>query len=200
MASLLSRLAHFATRRAWAVIVAWVVILGIAIGAFMSMSAPLTNSFDIPGTASGAVTDQLAQKLPDTAGGTGTVVFRTDDGSALTTEQQERISELTASAADLDGVAAVVDPFDAQQSVADQAQKLADGRAQLASGKEQLESGQEQLDAGRAQLVDGAAAAHGGARAGDLRRGPGRADRGDRCPAGGARCAERVPARAAGDP
>ena len=153
MASLLARLAHFATRRAWAVIVAWVVILGIAIGAFMAASAPLTNSFDIPGTASGAVTDELAKKLPDTSGGTGTVVFRTDDGSALTTEQQEQISEITASAADLDGVAAVVDPFDAQQSMADQAQKLEDGRAELASGKEQLASGQEQLDAGRAQLV-----------------------------------------------
>ncbi len=98
-------------------IVAWVVILGIAIGAFMAASAPLTNSFDIPGTASGAVTDELAEKLPDTAGGTGTVVFRTDDGSALTTEQQDEISKLTASAADLDGVAAVIDPFDAQQSV-----------------------------------------------------------------------------------
>ena len=154
VASLLSRLAHFATRRAWAVIVAWVVILGIAIGAFAAASAPLTNSFDIPGTASGAVTDQLAQQLPDTAGGTGTVVFRTDDGSALTTAQQDQISELTSSAADLDGVAAVVDPFEAQQSLTDQTQKLDDGRAELASGKEQLESGQEQLDAGRAQLVE----------------------------------------------
>jgi len=153
VASLLSRLASFATRRAWAVIIAWVVILGIAIGAFVAASAPLTNSFDIPGTASGAVTDQLAQKLPDTAGGTGTVVFRTDDGSALTPKQQDRISELTASAADLDGVAAVFDPFEAQQSVADQTQKLDDGRAQLASDQEQLETGQEQLDAGRAQLV-----------------------------------------------
>ena len=153
MATLLSRLAHFATRRAWAVIGAWVVILGIAVGAFVAASAPLTNSFDIPGTASGAVTDQLAKKLPDTAGGTGTVVFRTDDGSALTTEQRDEISDLTASAGDLDGVAAVIDPFDAQQSVTDQAQKLEDGRAQLATGNEQLASGQKQLDAGRAQLV-----------------------------------------------
>ncbi|WP_102194743.1 MMPL family transporter [Microbacterium aurantiacum] len=152
MATLLSRLALFSARRAWAVIIAWVVILGVSIGAFLAASAPLTNSFDIPGTASGAVTDQLAEKLPDTAGGTGTIVYRTDDGSALTTEQRKQISDLTASAADLDGVAAVVDPFDAQQTLADQTKKLSDGRAQLASGTAQLASGQEQLDAGRAQL------------------------------------------------
>ena len=153
MASLLSRLAHFATRRAWPVIIAWVVILGIAIGAFMAASAPLTNSFDIPGTASGAVTDELAKKLPDTAGGTGTVVFRTDDGSALTPEQQDQISDLTASAADLDGVAAVVDPFDAQQSVADQDEEARRWSCAARLGQEQLKSGQEQIDAGRAQLV-----------------------------------------------
>jgi RND superfamily putative drug exporter len=153
VASLLACLAHFSARRAWAVIGAWVVILGIAIGAFLAASAPLTNSFDIPGTASGAVTDELAQKLPDTAGGTGTVVFRTDDGAPLTAEQQDQISELTASAADLDGVAAVVDPFESEQSFADQSQKLDDGQAQLASSREQLASGQEQLDAGRTQLA-----------------------------------------------
>ncbi len=152
MATLLSRLALFAARRAWAVIIAWVVILGVSIGAFLAASAPLTNSFDIPGTASGAVTDQLAEKLPDTAGGTGTIVYRTDDGSALTADQRKQISDLTASAADLDGVAAVVDPFDAQQSLADQTKKLSDGRAQLDSGAAQLASGQKQLDAGRAQL------------------------------------------------
>ena len=127
-----------------------IVILGISITAFMAASAPLTDSFDIPGTASGAVTDQLAQKLPDTAGGTGTVIFRTEDGSPLSPEQKIQISALAASAAALDGVAAVVDPFDAQQSIADQAQELEDGRTQLASGREQLASGQEQLDAGRA--------------------------------------------------
>ncbi|OOB91097.1 MMPL family transporter [Rathayibacter sp. VKM Ac-2630] len=152
MATLLFRLGSFAARRAWAVIVAWVVILGVSVGAFLAAGGTLTNSFDIPGTASGAVTDQLAEKLPDTAGGTGTVVYRTDDGSALTAEQESAISALAASAADLDGVAAVVDPFQARQSQLDGAAQLADGRAQLEAGEEQLEAGQAQLDAGRAQL------------------------------------------------
>ena len=80
MASLLYRLGSFAARRAWAVIVSWVVILGIAVTAFLTLGGGLSNSFDIPGTASGEVIDELAQKLPDTAGGTGTVVYQTTDG------------------------------------------------------------------------------------------------------------------------
>ena len=72
MASLLFRLGSFAAGRAWAVVVAWTVILGITVGAFFAFGGTLSNSFDIPGTASGAVTDELAtlrasvQSLADT--------------------------------------------------------------------------------------------------------------------------------------
>lgn len=157
MAALLYRLGSFAARRAWAVIVSWIVILGLGVGAFLTLGGTLSNSFDIPGTASGAVTDELAEKLPDTAGGTGTVVYRTEDGSAFTDEQKQAISELAVSAEDLDGVASVIDPFDAQKQQADQAQELADGEAKIAEGRTQLEAGQAQLDDGRAQLDDGLA-------------------------------------------
>jgi len=155
LASLLFRLGSFAARRAWAVVISWLVILGIGVGAFLGLGGTLSNSFDIPGTASGAVTDQLAEKLPDTAGGTGTVVYRTTDGSAFTDEQKKAISELAASAEDLDGVASVIDPFDAQQQRADQAAQLADGEKQITDGRAQLDAGQTQLDEGRAQLDAG---------------------------------------------
>ncbi|MCS5735234.1 MMPL family transporter [Herbiconiux daphne] len=153
MASLLYRLGSFAARRAWAVVVAWVVVLGLAVGAFFALGGTLSNSFDIPGTASGAVIDELAEKLPDTSGGTGTVVYQTTDGAAFTEAQKKAISAAATSAEDLDGVAAVVDPFDAQQQQADQAQKLADSSTQLADGRAQLDSGQTQLDDGRTQLA-----------------------------------------------
>ncbi|WP_312171869.1 MMPL family transporter [Microbacterium sp.] len=155
MASLLYRLGSLAARKAWTVIVSWIVILGLGVGAFLTLGGTLSNSFDIPGTASGAVTDQLAEKLPDTAGGTGTVVYQTADGSAFTDDQKQEISALAASAEDLDGVASVVDPFDAQQQQADQAQQLADGETQIADGRAQLDAGQAQLDAGRTQLDAG---------------------------------------------
>ncbi|MGN7949227.1 MMPL family transporter [Microbacterium sp. 22215] len=155
MASLLYRLGSFAARKAWTVIVSWVIILGLGVGAFLTLGGTLSNSFDIPGTASGAVTDQLADKLPDTAGGTGTVVYQTDDGSAFTEQQKQEISKLAASAEDLDGVASVIDPFDAQEQQATQAQDLADGKDEIEGGRAQLDAGQAQLDDGRTQLDAG---------------------------------------------
>lgn len=155
MAALLFRLGSFAARRAWAVIISWVVILGLAVTAFLTLGGTLSNSFDIPGTASGAVTDELAEKLPDRAGGTGTVVYKTTDGSAFTDAQKQAISALAASAKDLDGVADVNDPFATAQQQADQAQQLADAQEQVTDGRAQLEAGQAQLDAGKAQLDAG---------------------------------------------
>ena len=155
MASLLYRLGSFAARKAWTVIVSWILILGLGVGAFLTLGGTLSNSFDIPGTASGEVTDELADKLPDSAGGTGTVVYRTTDGSAFTDEQKQEISDLAAGAEDLDGVASVIDPFDAQQQQTDRAQELADGEKQIADGRTQLDAAQTQLDAGRAQIEAG---------------------------------------------
>ncbi|MFJ2368336.1 MMPL family transporter [Microbacterium sp. NPDC087665] len=157
MASLLFRLGTFAARRAWAVVISWVIILGLGVGAFLTLGGTLSNSFDIPGTASGEVIDELAEKLPDTAGGTGTVVYQTTDGEPFTGEQKQEISALAASAEDLDGIASVVDPFDAQQQQADQAQELADGQTKITDGRAQLDAGQAQLDDGRAQIESGQA-------------------------------------------
>jgi RND superfamily putative drug exporter len=139
MASLLFRLGSFAARRAWIMILGWLVALGLAVGSFAGFGGELKSSFDIPGTASGAVVDELADKLPDTAGGTGTVVYRTQDGEAFTAEQRSEISALAASAERLDGVAAVVDPFEVTKEQAEQIEELEDGQAQIADGRAQLE-------------------------------------------------------------
>ena len=159
MAELLHRLGSFAARRAWTVIVAWVVILGVAIGGFVAGFAGLSSSFDIPGTASGKVIADLEEKLPDFSGASGMVVFHAEDGSELTDDQRAEIAELAESARDLPDVADVIDPFATQEQLADQRQQIVDGRTQLTdaraqaeAGQSQLEAGQQQLDAGRAQL------------------------------------------------
>ena len=154
MAELLYRLGRFSARRAWIVICSWVVVLGLAIGGFVIGFGGLSNSFDIPGTASGAVTDELAEKLPDFAGAAGTAVFTTTDGSAISDEQQKHVSSLVAGAERLPDVAKVIDPFATEQQRADQQKQLSDGQAQLADGRKQIDDGQAQLDAGTQQLTD----------------------------------------------
>ena len=152
MAELLHRLGSFAARRAWTVIVAWLVILGIAVGGFLIGFKGLSSSFDIPGTASGEVIAELEDQLPDFSGASGTVVFHSTDGSALTDEQRAEITALAESAKDLPDVADVIDPFATQQQLADQRQQVQDGQTQIADARTQAETGQEQLDAGVAQL------------------------------------------------
>ncbi|MCI9857481.1 MMPL family transporter [Microbacterium proteolyticum] len=155
MAELLHRLGTLAARRAWTVIVAWVVILGVVGGGFAIGFTGLSSSFDIPGTASGDVIAELQDELPDFSGASGAVVFRTSDGSALTDAQKSDITALVDSAGDLPDVARVTDPFEAQTQLDTQRQQVVDGRQQLADARAQAESGQAQLDAGVAQLDQG---------------------------------------------
>ncbi|MEV8273387.1 MMPL family transporter [Microbacterium sp. NPDC077184] len=166
MAELLYRLGKASARRAWIVIVAWIAVLGISGGAFALGSGSLATSFDVPGTASGEVIDELAEELPDYAGASGQVVYHSITGEAFTPEQQAEIAAVAEGIADLPDVARVIDPFETEQERADREQEIADGRDELADGQEQLdagqaqldaavaeiEAGQEQLDAGRAQL------------------------------------------------
>jgi len=152
MAELLYRLGKLAARRAWTVVVAWTLVLVVAGVGFAVGFSGLTSSFDVPGTASGVVIEELQEQLPDFAGASGTVVFETTDGSEFTTDQQSEISELVADGAELPDVADIIDPFEAEQQRADQTEELAGGQTQVDSGRAQLDAGQAELDAARAQL------------------------------------------------
>jgi RND superfamily putative drug exporter len=157
MASLLYRLGRFSARRAWLVIVAWVVILGLAGGAFALFGGTLTSSVSIPGTATQAVSDELAEKFPAASGGRGSVVFTTTDDSAFTDEQKTAIGELLTDTVELDNVTSSTNPFDTQAQIDDQAQQIVDGRQQIADGTTQIDAGQAQIDAAVAQLDAGQA-------------------------------------------
>ncbi|KAM9866987.1 hypothetical protein ACIFOC_00308 [Leucobacter aridicollis] len=157
MAELLHRLGTFAARRAWVMIVAWVAILGIAGGGFALGFKGLSSSFDVLGTASGEVLEELEDSLSDFAGASGTVVFHSEDGSALTDEQRAEIVRVSEDAKGLPDVADVIDPFVAERQLADQRAELEDGTQQIAAGREQAEQGQQQLDAALAQLEAGQA-------------------------------------------
>ena len=50
MAKFLYRLGRGAATRAWVAIITWLVLLGLAGGAFAAFSGTLSNSFEIPGT------------------------------------------------------------------------------------------------------------------------------------------------------
>ncbi|MBC7760867.1 MAG: MMPL family transporter [Candidatus Saccharibacteria bacterium] len=155
MASLLYRLGRFSARRAWLVIVSWVVILGLAVGAFALFGGTLTSSVSIPGTATQKVSDELAAKFPSASGGRGTVIFTTTDDSAFTDAQKTAIGDLLTRTVDLADVKAATNPFDTQAQIDDQTQQVVDGRQKIAAGTAQLDAGQAQIDAATAQAKAG---------------------------------------------
>ncbi|MDF2808480.1 MAG: transporter, partial [Cellulosimicrobium sp.] len=162
MAELLYRLGRACARRARTVLAAWLAVLVLAGAAFVAFGGTLASSFSIPGTPTADVTERLQTALPEASGGSGTIVFATEDGSAFTPEQEAEISDLLAAAEEVDGVETAVDPFATQAELADQRQQVEDGRTQIEAGRAQIEdgrtqlaAGQEQLDAAQAQLDEG---------------------------------------------
>lgn len=154
MAEVLYRIGAAAARHGWRFIAAWVAVLAIAGGAFALGHGTLSNNFDIPGTASAEVIDELQRELPAFAGGSGLVVLHTDDGSPFTDAQKAAYADLIARATtELPGVAGVVDPFATEQQRAERAAQVATGRQQLEDGTAQLDAAQDQLSAGQAQLA-----------------------------------------------
>ncbi|WP_084039454.1 MMPL family transporter [Demequina sp. NBRC 110053] len=162
MAHLLYRLGRASSLRPLAVVLVWVIALAAAGGSFVAFGGKLTDSFSIPGLETERVTDELADEIPGLDGGTGRVVFATEDGAPFTEEQQAQISEALAALPGSHEVDSVIDPFEQQASREEQAaqmeaapQQIEDGRAQLDAAEAELEAGQEQLDAGLAQLEQG---------------------------------------------
>lgn len=157
MASLLYRLGRFSARRAGLVIVAWMVILGLAIGAFALFGGTLTSAVSIPGTATQKVSDELAQKFPAASGGRGTVIFTTSNDSVFSAVQKSAISDLLTRSVALANVKTATNPFDSQAQIDDQSQKVVDGRAKITDATSQLAAGQAKIDAATAKADAGQA-------------------------------------------
>ncbi|MEB7502832.1 MMPL family transporter [Arthrobacter koreensis] len=152
MAEFLYRLGQGAARRARTVLGVWVAVLAIAGIAFALFGGTLSTAISIPNTPTTQVTDRLQQELPEASGGTGSVVFQTEDGSPFTQEQKDAIAALVTDASEVDGVENAVDPFATEAERDAQRAQLEEGQAQLDAGRAQLEAARAELDAGQQQL------------------------------------------------
>lgn len=171
MAQWLYRLGQFSTKRAWIVVVAWVLILGAAVGGAVGLGGKLSSNMSLDGTPAQSVIDQLKKSFPDASRGSGQVVFHTTDGTAFTPAQEAAITAALNKALNVTGVSDVLNPFEAQatkdQKIAELVKaradfdaapaKFADGQAKIDSGWAQIHSAQNELNANQATITSGLA-------------------------------------------
>ncbi|MDP9830776.1 MMPL family transporter [Kineosporia succinea] len=113
MASALHRLGRFAHRRRLLVLTVWLFLLLVVAGTAGRLGPNLDNEFTLPGSTSQEAMDDLGEALPAAAGTSAQIVFRTPDGTGITSEAyREPIRQALAAAARAPQVAGVSDPFE----------------------------------------------------------------------------------------
>ena len=152
MAELLYRLGKFSAKRAWLIVVSWVLILASMGGLAIAANAKLSTSLSIAGIESQLVIDQLKKSFPDASRGSGQVVFHATDGVAFTQAEKDAISAVLAEVNKLPSVADTLNPFETQESLDASRQEIADGYAEIEVAKEQLAQAQAAIDEGLAGL------------------------------------------------
>ena len=152
MANLLFRLGTFSAKRAWAVIIAWLLILGTAVGLMAGFSGKLSSSMSIDGIPSQDVIDRLADSFPEAARGQGQVVFHKED-SPFTQAEIDVITAALEETANLSGVASVLNPFDVADEIASQRAELADGEAEIETAKQEIADGKVAIADGLAEIA-----------------------------------------------
>ena len=112
MSTLLYALGRWSYRHPWRVLVAWLLLLGIAGGSAAVFMKGTDNAFSIPGTESQAGIEQLSRSFPQASGTSAQIVVVAADGDQVDDEPySSAIDDTIAALEDLDGVLAVTDPF-----------------------------------------------------------------------------------------
>ncbi|MEV8218507.1 MMPL family transporter [Microbacterium sp. NPDC077391] len=113
MSTLLSSLGRWSFRHPWRVLVAWLIVLGVAGGGAVGLGAGTDNTFSIPGTESQAGLEQLQRTFPQVSGTNAQFIVVAADGDDVTdTAYRDDIESTVRDLQRIDGVLAVTSPYD----------------------------------------------------------------------------------------
>lgn len=156
MATWLYRIGEAAARRAWAVILIWVLIIAGVAGAYTTFHGKLSNTFTMPGTQTQQLSDELAQRFPSANRGSGQIILTTGNGAALTEEQKQAFSiALNKLTSEVPSVDAVTDPFTTTSKLAEAKTQLDEAHAKIDAAPAQIEDGKKQLSTAASQIEEG---------------------------------------------
>jgi len=113
VSTLLSSLGRWSFRHPWRVLVAWLIVLGVAGGGAVGLGAGTDNTFSIPGTESQAGLEQLQRTFPQVSGTNAQFIVVAADGDDVTdTAYRDDIESTVRDLERIDGVLAVTSPYD----------------------------------------------------------------------------------------
>ena len=156
MATWLYRIGEAAARRAWAVILIWVLIIAGVAGAYTTFHGKLSNTFTMPGTQTQQLSDELAQRFPSANRGSGQIILTTGNGAALTEEKKQAFSiAINKLTSEVPFVDAVTDPFTTTSKLAEAKTQLDEAHAKIDAAPSQIEDGKKQLSTAASQVEEG---------------------------------------------
>ncbi|GAA4478888.1 MMPL family transporter [Microbacterium panaciterrae] len=115
MSTLLSSLGRWSFRHPWRVLVAWLLVLGIAGGAALALGKGTDNAFTIPGTESQAGLEQLERTFPQVSGTSAQFIVVAAPGDSVTEAAYKApIEQTVTQLSHLSGVLAATSPYNEQ--------------------------------------------------------------------------------------
>jgi len=114
MNHLLERVAAFAARRHWIIIVAWLIILGALLGANQKWGGAFVNNYTVAGTESSDGLDRLNSHFASQGGYGGQIVFHATHGTV--SDQSGAVNQATTNVSKLPHVIKAVSPFSSSGS------------------------------------------------------------------------------------
>jgi len=155
MASLLYRLGSFSARKAWLVVITWILILGAAAAAALTAGGQFTSSMSINGVPSQVVISQLKKSFPEASRGSGQVIFQKADGSKLNTDDRAAITAALEKVLTLEGVSETLNPFSVEDEINSQRAEVIDGWKKITDGEQAIADGKAEIAANKIKLADG---------------------------------------------
>jgi putative drug exporter of the RND superfamily len=114
--ALLERLAGFAARKHWVIIIAWLVILGGLLAARHAYGGEYVNNYTVSGSDSAAGIDVVNSTFPQQGGFGGQIVFHARSGTV--SAQESAVNQATTNVSKLPNVIKAVSPFSSSGSAA----------------------------------------------------------------------------------
>ena len=154
MATLLYKLGLISARRAWLVLVSWIVLLVVTAGLALSLGGKLTTSISIDGVPSQEVVDQLQETFPQASRASGQIVFHKPDGK-FDQADIDAITKALDGAEKLPGISEAFNPFEVQQEIDQGSSDLVEGKQKLADSEAKIKQAELDIASGEIEIADG---------------------------------------------